>query len=279
MAILLNDATPDFLNIDAAVATSFPFGMAAWVRTDSISLTQRVICLANSASSTGQLHVSLAGGDVGDPVRAVSFPNSGSTATANTTAGYSANTWHHVAAAFFDLGSGNYSVSVWLDGGNKGTSGSVSQSPGIATNNRTSFGRENDATPGSSLSGEGAEWAIWGLIDWGADNTEREANFSAAVAAMAKLRSPEFYPAGRLLYRNLIREINSPGDIWTVTASGSPAVSDHPPIIYPAGPIILGVPAAAEDPPDEEALDDRGKFARSLIQPFTRPLIRPLSAA
>lgn len=93
-----------------------PLTIAAWFKSTS-STTDQCICAFHKNGTTGRYYELTAGGAVaGDPVRAQHRPNS-SPGIADSTAGYSVNTWQHGCAVFATT----TSRSAYVNGGNKGT--------------------------------------------------------------------------------------------------------------------------------------------------------------
>ena len=78
-------------------------------------------------------------------------------AAAETTTGYSVNTWHHAAGTF----TSTTARAAFIDGGSKGTD-TTSIVP--ANENRISIGRWGDSTPGNYMSGRICEVGLWDVV-------------------------------------------------------------------------------------------------------------------
>lgn len=231
MARLFDDASSEYLEIDQAVVTAYPLTLAAWFYSDSTTIDQALVYVGDKDVGEEMQALRVSGAIGGDPIRAFSF-RSGFSSDAQTTAGYSANTWHHACAVF----SAATSRAAYLDGGNKGTdTGNVVIG---ATYDRTSIGRRGDSTPDAYMSGH-----IAGAAVWNAALSDDEA------AILAKGYSPLFVkPENLVAYWPLVRGLNDRVGGYTLTASGT-TVSAHPPVIYPAPPAFaMGAVAVAGQP-------------------------------
>jgi hypothetical protein len=224
MARTFDDASSQYLELGSAVVTDPPFSISAWFYCDDDTNWQTLVFLGDSAdddADTHRLQLESAGASV-----VMTSKHTGWKA-ANTSVGYSENTWHHacgIVAATDDR-------SVFIDGGSKGTNNDNEVVEGV---DQTSIGRNSDAVPDNYFSGSLAEIAIWntGLSD-------------AEAAILAKGYSPLFvHPENLVAYWPLIRD--SDDDYvggHDMTAGGGPTIAAHmPKLLYPAPPHII-VPA------------------------------------
>lgn len=224
MARLLDDAASEYMENAAAIATAVPISMACWFNSDSIALSQYLMCIGNSAS-TAKFALGAMGAVASDPIQAITSSN-----VAASTAGYSANTWSHAAAVFASI----TSRAAYLNGGNKGTNATSTTPAGV---NRTALGCKNDSTRSNFLSGMIAEAAIWNVALTDADVLVLSLGFSPLCVRPDALLG--YWPVvGRYS-----PEISLKGG-FDMTLTGT-ANAAHPRILYPVGIGSVGVAAAA----------------------------------
>jgi hypothetical protein len=248
MARLFNDASTEYLIRTATPpVTGYPYVMACWARSDSATLGQTLLFVGDKDATDKYTALYLRGDVAGDPVRALVHTHGApiSAATADTSSGYSANTWHHCCGTYTDTG-----IYSYIDGGSKGSD--LTQIPTPAGWDRTSLAYLTDSTPALPLSGNIAEAAIWDLSNWsGATQGLKAANFQAnALPGLAAGYSPLFWPLGLKAYWPLggIYGVNSAnaanGDMdhvggFHLDPQNTPGTSDHPRIIYPNSGLLL----------------------------------------
>jgi len=142
---LFNDADIEYLTIAENCdigANGFPCTISTWCKTDVDSILEVLASLQNtSAGIQRHLHY-LAGHAGGDPARILS----GTSAYANTTTGFSTNTWHHITTM---VAAAN-SRAVFIDGGSKGTNTGSLTPTGI---DRFSIGSSGNSADYSPFSG------------------------------------------------------------------------------------------------------------------------------
>lgn len=247
MARLFNDAASESLTASAAIVTGFPLTFACLARVDSLAVEQSFISLGDSAS-THFIRLGFRGDVAGDPLEM--FVRASSTNfRALSTAAPTIDTWCSAIGTVSAAGL----VTVYLNGGN---SASVSSAT-FPTLDRVSLGSLLRGTEVAFLSGMLAECAVWQrLLD------------AAEIAALASRVSPLSFPTGRVLYQDLIRDINRPGIGPALTASGT-SVVDHPRVTYPSGPIIIGVPAAGDEGIEAAAAQSFPSFAQAATAQIT----------
>ena len=225
MARLFDDASTEYLQVESAVATSYPFGMVSWFNTDSDSQAQVIVWVGDKDAGNDYCALQANGNIAGDPVVAFSYGTTIERAVTSTT--YSTNVWQHAAAIWLSASERH----VYLNGGGKGSNTNAINA--IVGYDRTALGGARDNTPGAYMSGHIAEAAVWDLTSWGANDAERETAFELAIASMAKGYAPSFFPLGLLGYWPLVRGLNDYVGGFNMTANGT-AVSSHPRIIYPS---------------------------------------------
>ncbi len=219
MARLFDDGSSEYLEIDQAVVTAVPFSFVAWFNSNDAAAYQSLVMVCDKSRTNHSHALELRGGDGGDPVRASSYD--GGYDFADTSSGYSINTWHHAAGVW----AATNDRAVYIDGGSKGTDSDNAAPSGI---DRTSIGRFGDDSPGTYMSGRIAEAAIWNV-----------ALTDAEVLSLAKGFSPLFvHPQNLVAYWPLIRDLNDRVGGYTMVASGTTVSAHVPKIINPAPPFI-----------------------------------------
>ncbi len=217
MARLFDDAATEYLELDSAPLTAYPFTMSCRFYSDDITANQTLCFIGDKDSETDFWRLAVLGAVGGDPIALQS--NDGTTERADTSTGFSVNTWHHacgVAVSATDR-------SCFIDGGSEGTS-TTSITP--AGSDRISVGRGGKLTPNFYMSGRIAELGVWNV-----------ALSDAEVATLAKGFSPLFIqPHNLVAYWPLIRDDDND---WIggfdLTATNTPTIAVHPPlVVHPA---------------------------------------------
>ena len=228
MARSFTIATPDFLSTDTAVISGTPLTLACWFNAASITSNNGLMFVGDKDVGDNFFAISAQGAAAGDPIRAMAAGTA--FRSANSSTGYSADTWHHACGVFTDA----TDRSAFIDGGSKGTN---AQSSSPANLDRTAIGRWMDSTPASPMGGLIAEAAVWNI-----------ALSDAEVALQALGVSPLLIrPDSLVAYWPLIGRYDPEIDIvggvnLTVTTA---VAADHPRIYNPNALWSLGVPAVA----------------------------------
>lgn len=215
MARLFDDASSQYIEREQAVALSaaYPITMAAWFNSDTTSLGQTLLWLGDKDDAAKYFALLAAGHLSGDPVGfAAVQPGSGQ--FAESTSGYSANTWHHAC------GVGISSTERWayIDGGNGGSE-ATDITPPYADFDRTSIGRTAiSAGPIRYMSGAIVHAAIWNV-----------ALSTAEVAALGAGADPRtIRPESLVAYWPLIRTDQDIVGGYDMTATNNPTWTDGP---------------------------------------------------
>lgn len=227
MSRLFDDGDSEYLEVDSApISAGFPLTLACWFYSDDLTIEQMLIQICEKGATNNYVRINLAGQVGGDPIYAASR-NTGWTG-ANTSSGYSANTWHHACGVF----SASNARAAFIDGGSKGTDNG-NQSPDAQ--DRTSIGVAGDSSRDSYMSGRIAEVGVWTV-----------ALSDAEVALLALGFSPLLVrPESLVFYDPLIRGMGDViGGLILADNNGS-VVAVHPQIIYPAPPFFVATPTAA----------------------------------
>ena len=229
MSRLFNDAASDFGENASAVLTSLPICISCFFKSDTITLTQTLVCIGRSDGTQGHWALQARGATAGDPISAIARNSGGTAAAANSATGYSANTWTH-AGASFESSTSRYGII-------EGVKGTVNTSNISPTSNVTELGRLINAGAGSQyLSGDLAEVGIWNVTLDDADWLMLAAHYSPMMV------KPESLVA---YWRLTGRSSPEPDEFgsFDATLTGT-AQSDHPTIWYPDGNRLI-LPEAA----------------------------------
>ncbi len=218
MALLFDDATPDFLLLSSTAVTAVPLTLGCWFRSDDVTIRQTMLSVCHNLTATAAWSLQCRGDVAGDPIEAncgASGANSGS----QSSSGYSAGTWYQATGVFTSA----TSRLIYFDGV-AGTADTTNRTPtGIDS---IEVGRRDNVSAVRAFSGDVCEAAVWNRV------------LSAAeIASLAAGYSPLFLPRGLVFYCPLVR------DVVNFNSGGNPAatgttVSDHPRIIYPSRPKI-----------------------------------------
>ena len=226
MSRLFNDAASEGAVYAGAVVTPYPVTMACWFNSDDLTISQDLMVIS-TASSTNNYHVMALRGDVAnDPLR-YQTKITGTTQNADTSVGYSANTWQHACA----IGTSATDRKIYLNGGSSGSNTNSMTPSGM---NRTGIGVFPDST--AYMSGSIAEAGIWNV-----------ALTTAELALLALGISPLLVrPDSLVSYWPLIGYSSPELDFMgpaALTLTGTVAGA-HPRVIYPSHSKLF-LPAAA----------------------------------
>jgi hypothetical protein len=219
MARLFNDALNQYLQNGAAPLSGIPLSLVTWFNSDDATILGAIMQIGD-ASAQSRFSLDAAGTVGGDPILASAVEPVGPTfGTATSTAGFTANTWHHAAGVFTNA----TSRAAFIDGGNKGTD--VTNVTPTNLDNVTIGAQGHSGGVFSHFSGSIAEAAIYNI-----------ALSDAEVALLAKGFSPLFIrPEALVAYWPLIRaaDLDWMAD-FNMTAFNGPTVSPHPQeIVHP----------------------------------------------
>jgi hypothetical protein len=229
MARKFDDGDSEYLKIDSAPITAPPFTIACWFYADDTSIPMCMFDITNSGDGFQRFTLRARGAIAGDPITFYCNTH------AQTTTGYTINTWHHACAVAYDTDD----RACLIDGGSKGTDNNEQAPVGL---DRMDIGRLGDSTPSEYFSGRIAEVGLW---DAALSDDE--------VAILAQGFSPPFVrPQNLVAYWPLIRDTDD--DIiggYSMTAFNGPTVGAHPPMIYPVRALVpalvVGVPVMMYD--------------------------------
>jgi hypothetical protein len=205
-----------------------PLTMAYWGYCTSNSHASVGMSLGEfGAAGQSSIAVGMRGDAAGDPVRVGQVGSNGNVFPfADTTSGYSINTWHHACGVF----SSNTSRSAFIDGGSKATN--TTSPDGADNSNFASIGAQITRSAPSSLSytryflGRIAYPCIWNV-----------ALTDAEVLSLAKGVHPSLVrPEAITALWDLTGGFSPEPDRfkgWNATLTGSPSAVDNPRILFP----------------------------------------------
>lgn len=158
--LFVASGSDEFLEADTPVVTAAPFTVAGWGRMVDITGGHVNFALQDKDVIATGWFLAFRGSQAGDPISW--FVDDGITGefVAETTTGYSSNTWHHAAAREVSTTSRN----VLIDGGSEATDTNTSNPLNV---DRTSIARRGDSTPTNYLDGHLSWHVVWdvGLSD------------------------------------------------------------------------------------------------------------------
>lgn len=208
-------ASSQYLEYGGAVVTEVPLTMACWFRSDSTTLSQALMALGRSDANDDTFLLAANGAAGGDPVQAQTSGVGG--ASAVTTTGFSANTWHHACGVFAAVDS----RAAYIDGGSKGTNAGSQTPSGL---DRTRIGLYYSGAT-LYMSGRIALPAIWNV-----------ALSDEEVAALARGLDPRYIRPESLVGGWELWGLNSPEPDFTgfgrhMIVTGAVAAPEPPGIV------------------------------------------------
>lgn len=226
MAILFDDGASQYLGIASAVLTATPITMACWMYCDDAGAEQDVMTLVETTNYY-RFQLTARGDAVGDRIRA-QIESAGGFTHAETSAGYSVNTWHPICAVF----TSNVSRAVYIDGGNKGTD----------TTDRTPSGIDKTFIAAISGAGDFFSGRVAEAAFWNAAFTDEDVALHATGVPPWKIRPSNLVACYPLNVAAMIHDIIGG---YNMTAYNAPVTAEHPPVATLGGPIYVEYEVAA----------------------------------
>lgn len=109
MSIILTAASNMYLKASTINVSAKPITVAGWVKSDSLLLNQGILSLSNNSNEF--LLLQLRGVTGGDPAGILEYATAWK--YAESSSGYTANTWHHICGIFKN----STSRTIYIDGG------------------------------------------------------------------------------------------------------------------------------------------------------------------
>jgi hypothetical protein len=207
------NGTNQHLNINSAPVTAWPLTMACWFNTSNATNNQVLMHLGD-LSSTARFLLGAAGGLAGDPVNFAVANDTNVFNSAETTTGYSINTWTHACG----VQSSNTSRKAYINGGssaeNTGSTGTQSGIDSVTI----ALQRFNNVTTANRFTGQIAECGIWSA-----------ALTDAEIASLAKgMTCDKVRPQSLVFYAPLVRDLIDYKGGLTITNNNTATVANHP---------------------------------------------------
>lgn len=210
------NGTADWLRAASAPGvTGMPLSIAAWFNPDNVTTSGFLVAVHLDNNDSYGLRAS--GATAGDPVTAIQVAG-GVSASAVSSTGYTAGSWHHACAVF----TSSTLRAAYRNGASKGTN-ATANAPAASTG-VTVGGNGVPTTPTALFPGLIAEIGVWNV-----------ALSDAEVALLATGELPSFVrPDDLVAYWPLIGNTSPEVDLVdgvNLTISGSPAAAAHPTMI------------------------------------------------
>ena len=183
LARFFNDATPDYLQVDASPVTAPPFTAAGWFNCNSETNVGGLFFTGDLDVTADHFYVMVRGTTAGNPIRIGARSAAEGSQTADTTRGYIVNQWHHFFAVWVTA---SYRY-ILFDGGNEGLSTGTA-TPVIDTP-RITIGRLGDSSPSDPFSGMIAHIAIWNKALTRLDGRNLAAGLHPKMVCLNNLRA------------------------------------------------------------------------------------------
>jgi len=209
MAYSFDGSTQYFSTLTGDLFADFPITMACWFITSNITTNQGLLNICDNATGGQGIRLNAQGAVAGDPIRILSVGTA--TGSADTTTGFTANTWTHACGVF----SSATSRTVYVNGGSPGTNTTNSSGTG---ENRLFQGVTRAASAFSNyFSGSLAEVGVWNA-----------ALTADEVLSLARGMSPSLIrPQNLTIYAPLVRDLIDRKSGLTITNNGGATVSNH----------------------------------------------------
>lgn len=214
MAYTFNGSSQYLTTTTTPVAVA-PLTMACWFNSTSSTTSQNLIQVC-SAAGNDSFRLLIAGAVAAKPVRVATTDSVPTQITADTTAGYTTNTWTHACGVF----ASTTSRTAYINGGNSGAN-TTSVNPQNVDRIR-SGATINNSTISQYFAGQIAEVAIWNA-----------ALSAAEVLSLSQRASPLLIrPQSLVFYAPNVSNLTDLIGARTITNNGTATVSAHPRIYY-----------------------------------------------
>lgn len=220
MAILFDNASSEYMEVDSAPVTAAPFTMGCWFYSDETSGSSTIMYLGNKANTTSYWRIDAALDTANDPLAMV--VSESTPTTTNTSTFITQNTWMHACLSVTSA----TDRTIYLNGGGAVQS-TTSRAPSGA--DRLSIARFGGSTPSQYFSGRIAEPFVYNAALSAAD-----------IALLAAGASPFFVRPNALVYYLPMIALGSTTQTdWiggrVMTEANTPVTAAHPPnIFYPS---------------------------------------------
>jgi hypothetical protein len=203
-----------YLSTASAPVTSWPLTMACWFNVVNVT-TQHVLMCVGKLNDNERFVLQAAGHLAGDPV-ATNYIESGNTSyRADSTTGFSANTWTHACAVHTSASS----RTAYINGGSGGSNTGSATLSNSGINSVLIGAQSNFLFPATShTSGLIAEVGIWSA-----------ALTADEIASLAKgMSCDKVRPQSLVFYAPLVRNLQDVRGGLTITNNNTATVTNHP---------------------------------------------------
>jgi hypothetical protein len=209
MAYSFDGSTQYFSTTTGSLFADLPITMACWFITSNTTTNQGLLNICDNTTGGQGIRLNAQGAVAGDPIRILSVGTA--TGSADTTTGFTANTWTHACGVFASA----TSRTVYINGGSPGTNTTNSSGTG---EDRLFQGVTRAASAFSNyFSGSLAEVGVWNA-----------ALTADEVLSLARGMSPSLIrPQNLTIYAPLVRNLTDIKNGLTITNNGTATVSNH----------------------------------------------------
>jgi hypothetical protein len=203
-----------YLSTASAPVTSWPLTMACWFNVVNVT-TQYVLMCVGKLNENERFILQAAGHVAGDPVATNYIESGGTSYRADSTTGFSANTWSHACAVHASASS----RTAYLNAGSVGTNTGFATLSNTGINAVLIGAQSNISHPAQSYtSGLIAEVGIWNV-----------ALTADEIASLAKgMTCDKVRPQSLVFYTPLVRNLQDLSRGLTITNNNTATVANHP---------------------------------------------------
>jgi hypothetical protein len=208
------NGTNQYLSTASAPVTSWPLTMACWFNVANVT-TQYVLMCVGKLNDNERFVLQAAGHLAGDPVATNYIESGGTSYRADSTTGFSANTWTHACAVYTSASS----RTAYLNAGSGGTNTGSATLSNSGINSVLIGAQSNISFPATShTSGLIAEVGIWNA-----------ALTAAEIASLADgMTCDKVRPQSLVFYAPLVRDLVDVKGGLAITNNNTATVANHP---------------------------------------------------
>lgn len=216
------DGTADYLLASVSPVTALPVTLACWLQSDQTAADQVVMSIGDSGANN-RVQIVYAGSGT-DTIQAASVTTAAAVGSSLSGTTPGTGVWMHAGAVFVNTAS----RFAYLDGV-AGAENTSTRDPGAASWDYVALAARNSTSIGGFFNGKVAEAAIWNADLTAAEMAQLAAGFSPIMVR----------PQSLVFYAPLFGRNGAAGDEedWagglSLAQTSSPALFDHPRIIYP----------------------------------------------
>lgn len=212
MAYSFTAASSQYLSSVLTSLSPYPLTISCWFNSNNTTANQALVYVGPS-TSTSRLFLFAAGAVAGDPVSFDAIGSGGGSAqTANSTSGYTANTWNHACG----VATSSTLRTVYLNGGSSGTN--ITSVTPSAADRLTIGSRLSTGVAGVFFDGDVAEVGIWNA-----------ALTATEIASLAKgMTCDKIRPQNLVFYAPLVRNLQDANGGLTITNNNAATIANQP---------------------------------------------------